>query len=178
MVHRIKEMLKMENIRVEDARIMFRNFAGEEGKFNPAGRRTFVVLFEPAVGTQLEKDGWNVKWLDPTDEYEEATPYIQVRVNYNVPSARLKPRVVLITSRGQTLLDETTIGMLDWADIAMVDLIIRPYHWEVNGKEGISAYVQSMYVTIEEDEFAIKYSDIDMADGDPLIPNEEEEVDA
>ena len=168
-------MLKMEYIRVEDARIMFRNFAGEEGKFNPAGRRTFVVLFEPAVGEQLEKDGWNIKWLDPTDEYEDPTPYLQVRVNYAISYARLKPRIVMISSRGQTLLDEDTVSMLDWADIEMVDLIIRPYHWEVNGKEGISAYAQSMYVTIREDEFAIKYSDIDMADEPPAMMQGDEE---
>lgn len=167
----------MEIIRVEDARIMFRNFAGEEGKFNPAGRRTFVVLFDGPVGEQLQEDGWNIKWLDPTDEYDDPTPYLQVRVNYAVPYARLKPRIVMISSRGQTLLDESTVQMLDWADIQMVDLIIRPYSWEVNGKEGISAYVQSMYVTIQEDEFAIKYSDIEIADQAPEIM-QDDEIDA
>lgn len=161
----------MDNIRVEDARIMFRNFAGAEGKFNPAGRRTFVVLFDGPVGEQLQEDGWNIKWLDPTDEHEDPTPYLQVRVNYSVPYPRLQPRIVMISSRGQTLLDEETVSILDWADIQMVDLIIRPYEWEVNGKTGISAYAQSMYVTIQEDEFAIKYSDIEIADQAPEMPS-------
>lgn len=144
------------NIVIEDARIGFRNFSGEAGKFNPAGRRNFCVFLDHEMGEVLEKDGWNVRWLKPKDEDESETPYLQVAVSYdNIP-----PKIVLVTGRGKTLLDESTVNILDWAEIANVDLIIRPYNWSVSGNSGVKAYVKSMYVTLVEDEFESKYYDV------------------
>lgn len=146
-----------KNIVIEHARIGFRNFSGEEGKFNPKGRRNFCVFLDSELGELLQDDGWNVRWLEPRDEEDERQAYLQVAVSYeNIP-----PKIVQITSRGQTILQEDMVSVLDWADIENVDIIIRPYNWEVNGKKGVKAYVKSMYVTILEDDFAHKYNDID-----------------
>lgn len=144
------------NIVIEDARIGFRNFSGEAGKFNPAGRRNFCVFLEQELGEVLENDGWNVRWLKPKDEDDSPVPYLQVAVSFdNIP-----PKIVLVTGKGKTLLDESSVNILDWAEIATVDLIIRPYNWSVNGNSGVKAYVKSMYVTIVEDEFESKYYDV------------------
>ena len=145
-----------KNLVVENARIGFRNFSGKEGKFNPAGRRNFCVFLEREMGEQLEKDGWNIRWLEPRDENEDRQAYLQVAVSYdNIP-----PKIVLVSSHGKTQLDESSVNLLDWAEITNVDLIIRPYNWTVNGKEGVKAYVKSMYVTIAEDNFENKYLDV------------------
>ena len=143
-----------ENIVIEGARIGFRNFSGKEGRYNPEGKRNFCVFLDDEMGNVLENDGWNIRWLQPRNEEDDKVPYLQVAVNYeNIP-----PKIVLITSEGKTILDEDTVNILDWAEISNIDLIIRPYNWEVNGKKGVKAYVKSMYVTIIEDEFEKKYA--------------------
>lgn len=144
-----------DNIVIEDARIGFRNFSGKEGKFNPAGRRNFCVFLEPTLANVLVDDGWNVKFLKPREEDDEPQPYLQVAVSFDT----IQPKIILISGKTKTPLDSSTVDTLDWAEIKNVDLIIRPYNWEVNGKTGVKAYVKSMYVTIEEDKFASKYAD-------------------
>ncbi len=147
---------KLSNIMIEDAEIRFRNFAGAAGKFNNEGRRSFCVLLDPETAEELIRDGWNVHWLKPRDEQEDEQAYMQVAVNFKI----MPPKIVMITGQGKTFLDESNVNVLDWAEIETVDLIIRPYQWEVNGKTGVKGYVKSLYVTIHEDEFASKYYDV------------------
>lgn len=144
------------NIVIENARIGFRNFSGKEGKFNPAGKRNFCWFIDDVgLAERLKEDGWNVKELRPREEGDSPQAYLQVAVNYeNRP-----PKIVIVTSKGKNVVSEEEVGMLDWAEISNVDLIITPYNWEFNGKTGVKAYTKSMYITIEEDEFEQKYAD-------------------
>lgn len=151
---------RIDNIVVENARLIFKNFAGEESKFNRAGNRNFCVILDGDSAEDLRQIGWNVKALRPREDEDEPTYYLQVTVAFgNFP-----PKVVMISGKTKTVLDEESIDTLDYAEIANVDLIIRPYHWEVNGKEGIKAYLKTMYVTIEQDVFAGKYDCLDDED--------------
>lgn len=157
-------MAVTENLRLENVRIGFRNFAGEAGKYNAAGNRNFVVFLDTEIATQLELDGWNIRWLEPRDEQDDRQGYMQATVAFN----NYPPTVMLISMNQKTILDEDTINILDWADIESVDLVIRPYNWEVNGKTGVKAYVKNMYVKLSEDEFAKKYQDTPVVDKHPF----------
>lgn len=151
---------KQDNtILMEGVRIIFRNFTGREGQYNREGDRNFAVLLDDKIAGDLHNDGWNVKWLKPRedDEEQESQAYLQVSVNFK----GRPPRIVMITSRGRTNLSEDEVEVLDWADIENVDLIVRPYEWTVNGRGGIKAYLQSMFVTIREDALELKYADLD-----------------
>jgi hypothetical protein len=148
---------EVKTFMVEDAQLVFRNFSGKEGKYNTEGQRNFCVILDEKTAKQMLKDGWNVRALTSREEDEPDAPYIQVTVSFkNRP-----PRVVMITSAARTHLGEDDIAVLDWADIRTCDLIARAYEWEVNGKSGIKAYLQSMFVTIEEDALERKYAAIE-----------------
>lgn len=145
---------------MEGVRIIFRNFSGKEGQYNREGDRNFAVLLDEKTAASMAEDNWNVKWLRPRvdeDGAEESQAYLPISVNFK----GRPPRIVLITSRGRTNLDESQVETLDWVDILNVDLIVRPYEWNVNGKTGVKAYLQSIYVTIEEDPLELKYSDLE-----------------
>lgn len=139
---------------VEDAQLIFRNFAGKEGQFNREGDRNFSVILTPEAAEEMIKDGWNVRYLQAREEGDEETPYIMIAVSFKIRP----PRVVMLTSRARTNLDEFTVEVLDWANIEKADLICRAYNWVVGDKHGVKAYLQSLFVTIEEDYLERKYA--------------------
>lgn len=143
------------NIKIENAKVRFRNFSGKEGKYNPAGVRNFCVFLDEEDAQPLAEEGWNIKYLQPkTDDDPQA--YLPVAVSF----ANFPPKLYLVTSKQKTLLDEDTVNILDWGEFENFDLVIRPHNYDVNGKTGVKAYVKTLYATLVEDEFADKYEDV------------------
>lgn len=142
------------NRTLEDITIAFRNFAGKEDMYNRAGDRNFAIILDAVVADEMLRDGWNVKYLKARDEGDDPQPYIQVAVSYkNRP-----PKVCMVTSKGMTYLTEAEVEMLDWVDIETADATLNPYEWVVNGKTGVKAYLQTLFVKIEEDYLQLKWT--------------------
>lgn len=143
----------MQNINIENATIMFRNFSGKRDKFNP-GRKNFSVVIDDAkMAQELLDEGWNVKEIPIREEGDDPAWRLEVRIKFEP----IKPAIWLVTKAGKTLLDEESAQLIDDAEIENVDLVIRPFEWDFNGKTGVTAYLKTMYVTIREDPFAEKY---------------------
>ena len=146
-------------VQIDDARIIYRNFAGAPSKFNREGDRNFaVVIDDQDIAEALTEKGWNVKIKPPREEGDEPFMALPVKVKINDRG----PKVYLQNSlggRNRVTLDEDTVGILDNVDIINVDLDIRPYDWDVQGKTGRTAYLQSICVTQEVDRFLDRYAE-------------------
>lgn len=159
-----------DTVLMEGVRLVFRNFSGKESQYNQEGARNFgVILPDEKTAEDMLADGWNVKRLKPSEEEQEqgvevGPAWLPVKLGYGKGRP---PKVMLVTQEGRKRqpLNEETIEQLDWAEITNVDLIVRPYHYSVRGDTGIAAYVQNMYVTIEEDPLDAKYNRMDERPG-------------
>ena len=141
-------------LQIDDARIIFRNFSGIGSKFNRKGDRNFaVVIDDEDIKDALVEAGWNIKIKPARDEDDIPFMYLPVKIKFNDRGAY----VYLKIGDSINKLDEESIDCIDNVDILGVDLDIRPYDWEVNGKEGRTAYLQSIQVTQEIDRFAERY---------------------
>lgn len=138
-------------LQIDDARIIYRNFAGRGDKYNREGDRNFaVVIPDEEMANELTNLGWNVKIKPPREDGDTPFMFLPVKVKFNDRG----PNVYLKTGDVQNRLDEESVGLLDNIDIVGVDLDIRPYDWSVNGKEGRTAYLQSIRVVQDVDRFA------------------------
>lgn len=143
-------------LQIDDARIIYRNFSGAPSKFNREGDRNFAVIIETQeLADALTEDGWNVKIKPPREDGDDPFMYLPVKIKFNDRG----PRVYLKTGKALNRLDEESIYCLDNVDILNVDMDIRPYDWEINGKLGRTAYLQSIQVTQEVDRFAERYEE-------------------
>lgn len=151
------------------------NFAGDPD-MNYDKRSTeknFTVVIKEGAGYKygkedlkikdLEKDKINVRYTKPRDPDEKPTAYIQVKINFN---GKKPPTIIQATSRNKILLDDTTVALLQGADIKEIhDMYLTLSPWEMRDGKSYeesrkSVYLDAMYVEIEDNPFADKYADI------------------
>ena len=149
------------DLMIEDAKILFTNFAGSPTRYNSeGGKREISVALPLNLVEDLERDGWNVKYRKNADgEIDPERPYLGVKVSYKFRA----PAIWLITGGRKQLMTEDTVGTLDNITIKNADVVIHPSVYDVRGQQGISAYVKELYVIMDDESasFASKYADLD-----------------
>lgn len=152
-------------LQIDEAKIIWRNFAGREQQYNREGDRNFSLLIDdPSIAESLQDEGWNVKIKAPREPGDAPFMHLPVKVKFNERG----PHVYLVTNGRRNKLDEETVSILDNVDILNVNLDIRPYDWEVNGNTGRTAYLQSIEVTQEVDRFAERYAEEEFPGEEPF----------
>jgi hypothetical protein len=148
-------------LQIDDAKIVYKNFRGEGGKYNREGDRNFLLVIpNREIADRLIEDGWNVKAKPSVNEGEDEFITLRVKVKFN----NRGPQVFLISGGKHQRLSEETVEMLDDIDISSVDLDIRPYDWTIqkgtpNEKSGRTAYLQSIKVTQNIDRFTAQFAE-------------------
>lgn len=155
------------NVIFENVTLMFRNFSGVAGRYNPAGSRNFSILIDPEVADQMARDGWNVKQCSPKNSGDPILYHLPVAVSYK----KRPPKIVLIGSKGKTLLSEDDLSVMDFSSFVNVDVSVNPYVYNFDGHSGIKAYLDSMWATIYEDELELKYQDVPDSAVNAIKPN-------
>lgn len=157
---------KLPPIKIENARITYKNFSGAAGQYNAAGLRNFHVILDNDLADALKRDGWNVRWHDPKKEGDERWASLKVAVRFdNYP-----PRIVLISGNTKRNLGEQTVSLLDDAELESVDLIITPSFWERADGSGVKAYLKTMYAVLSPTDLEAKYMHI----GSDQTPTEDD----
>jgi hypothetical protein len=166
---RVRDEVKLEGIS-----LIWRNFAGEKKLYNENGKRQFAIPLEEEMALELYFAGWNVKdnsnkVNDPTHSAEEVLYHLDVTVKMD---SKVPPRLFVVAKKwsekeqGQisvrTLVDDIDVplSILDFAPIDYADVILRPFNWDVNGKQGVSGYLKTLFAFLRVDDLEAKYAHI------------------
>lgn len=151
---------------IEGAVIKFKNFSGEPKQYNPAGQRNFVLCLPDDLAQQLQAEGWNVKWKPGRQPEDPDEAHLTVKAKFKEPGddRGQDPIAYLIQGRRKLALDGRTVGILDRLAPLNIDLIVRPYAWDINGNVGITAYLDEIYYTAVEG-LSSKYADYEEVRG-------------
>ena len=152
-------ILKNINIPYNTEKWHPRNFQGlEVNKYNREGNRNFCIFLDPEQVDceKLIEEGWNIKVnRNESDPQAEPSYMLRVKVQYHPLDselARLNPKILEVTSKGEMMMDEGNVGDLDTAQIVKANLTIKGRWSESATYTGVTAYLAKMVVRVFEDD--------------------------
>jgi hypothetical protein len=156
----------IEDVQLDNVRVVFKNFTGREEAYNAEGQRNFHVVLPEETAEKMIADGWNVKKKDPREEGEKPFYHMKVKVSFKVKP----PRVTMVTKKWnpeleqqtamRTLLTEDLLMLLDHAEFDRVDMILNASRWEIRGEKGVTAYLKTGFFFIHQDPLEERYASI------------------
>jgi hypothetical protein len=151
-------MARVNDINLEGGQIAYSNFSGRPTQFNPDGGQRTVTFVIPEENAQSLMDaGWKIRqqtFEDGTYRY-----LLEAKFTFRTRNGQLRDPKIFIVRDGNKLVHvtEDTVDTLDHAEIVSVDAVLGAVYWEWGGKSGITAYINSMYLTIKENAIDEKY---------------------
>ena len=163
------EVKRVPPVTLRGVKLFWKNFEGRKGRFNQEGNRNFHIQLDMDVAKEMEADGWNIRWEDPREEGDSPTAHIKVKVSFdNYP-----PRILMKIGDKITPLGQDSVGILDWSELMHVGVMLSPYQWDVNGKQGVNAYLKKLTVELDPDDLETAFLG---GGGSPTDNDEDDEV--
>lgn len=150
MAKKVYDKVYIENATIINA-FPFKNFSGEATAKTPAGSRSFCVYIPDDMVEKLADDGWNVK-QDRDRDGEIRGYYLPVAISFKIP--KYAPEIYKVNDDSLIRLKEDRVGDLDRANIVSMDIVVRPHNYD----GGVKAYLEQMYVTVEQNRFERKHA--------------------
>nr|DAQ75946.1 MAG TPA: hypothetical protein [Caudoviricetes sp.] len=144
-------MANQTQLTLENVRIIYPNFAGRESEYNTKGSREFALALDPELGQELASQGLNVKF--PTEDQPNRPVYLPVTLS-NGPEIQPWIKIVLVNNGNGTIINPTDVSQIIMLDEvtagARANVIVNPYNWSTAGRTGIKAYINKLYIYIDD----------------------------
>jgi len=150
-------MPRVNDINITNGEIAYSNFAGRPTAYKPEGGvRTVTFVMPEEIVPDLQKDGWKVR----RQEFEDGSYryLLEATFLFRTREGKLRdPKIFIVRGNELIHVTEETVDTLDHAEIISADAVIGPYYYDYAGKQGIKAYLNSLYLTIKENPIDEKY---------------------
>ena len=167
---------KVNDINIYDGEIAYSNFSGRPTQFNPnGGVRTVTFVIPPDIADSLIADGWHIReqiFDDGTSRF-----LLEAKITFKTRTGQIRdPKIFIIRNDGVIHITEDTVSTLDRMEIVNAEAVIGPFYWDWGGKSGITAYVNSLYITVKENPIDEKYRMMINNMNDSFLPTDSSDL--
>lgn len=142
----------MEDVRINNAELIWHNFSGQKELFNRIGDKNFSLILDPSMSKKLKSKGYNVKKCSLTGgSYVENMPGEDEISYLNVAISNTKtPKIFVITPHDRYSINVDKSFILDRICLKKMNCVIHPFRWAILDRTGIKPYLKEIEVFIDD----------------------------